>query len=278
MSIIAAILNILNVMFTLILDESGLNFLTALELVHFWEILQPATCMPNHCFCEPVVSGLIRQPINTWTNLAFILAAAGTTLVASLDLFGTTEKQDSINLMRSQWIYPATYAYTAALVGIGSMLYHGTMTFIGQVPDILGMYLLSTFMALYNLSRTLKLKGLTFFGLYILVNITLGTTSTIWPESRRAIFIGILLVILASELLARKRVSSQMSRKFLLAALTSLIIGCSAWLLDVNGMFCKPNNWFQLHSLWHIGMAAAIWFLYLYYRSEQPILNYLSEI
>jgi hypothetical protein len=215
------------------------------------------------------VSGLIRQPINTWTNLAFFLAAAMTTLVAALDL-SSRQKQVQINLMRSQWIYPATYAYTASLVGIGSMLYHGTMTFYGQVPDILGMYLLSTFIALYNLSRAFKLKGSIFFGLYVSVNLILGTISTVWPVYRRPIFIGILVVILASELLAWKMVGSRMSRKMLGAALASLFIGCSAWILDVNGLFCMPNSWLQLHSVWHVAMAAAIGFLYLYYRSEKP--------
>jgi hypothetical protein len=253
------------------IQSTGLTLPNSTDLARTWEALTPASCMPNHCFCEPVVSGLIRQPINTWTNLAFILAAAMTALVATLDLFGKSGNQVQTNLMRSQWIYPATYAYTATLVGIGSIFYHGTMAFYGQVLDILGMYLISTFMALYNLSRAFKLKGSTFFGFYVGINIILGYISTTKPELRRPIFIGILVVILASELLARKMVQSRMSRKMLGAALISLVIGCSAWVLDVNGFFCMPNSWLQLHSTWHIAMAAAIGFLYLYYRSERPI-------
>lgn len=270
MSIIAALLNFLTEISNLIAQSRGLTLPTAAELAHFWESLPPATCMPNHCFCEPVVSGLIRQPINTWSNLAFILAAAMVTLIALGDFWNGPYKQADTNLMRAQWIYPAIYVYTAALVGAGSMIYHGTMVFYGQVSDILGMYLLSTFMALYNLSRLTKMKGGVFFGLYVTVNLFLGAISTIWPAFRRPIFIGILAVILASELLARKRIAAQMSRKMLGAALISLCIGCIAWILDTNGIFCLPNSWLQLHSLWHIGMAAAIGFLYLYYRSERP--------
>ena len=268
MSIIAALVNFLSEISNLIAQSRGLTLPTAVELAHIWETLPPATCMPNRCFCEPVMSGLIRQPINTWSNLAFILAAAMITLIAAVDFWSGASKQDKANLMRTRWIYPATYAYAAALVGTGSMLYHGTMVFYGQVFDILGMYLLSTFMALYNLSRVTKMKGGVFFGLYVTVNLFLGAISTIWPVFRRPIFIGILVVILASELLARKMITAHLNRKMLLAALTSLTIGCIAWILDVNSIFCLPNSWFQLHSLWHIGMAAAIGFLYLYYRSE----------
>jgi hypothetical protein len=219
------------------------------------------------------VHGLIRQPVNTWTNLAFILAGALTLLVAISDLAAPSAKREDTNLMRSQWLYPAIYAYAAALIGLGSMFYHGTMIFYAQVADILGMYLLSTFMALYNLSRAFKLKGSTFFVSYVGINITLGVISTLWPVSRRPIFIGILALILLSELLARKMISSQMSTKMLVAAFASLVIGCTAWILDVNGIFCNPDSWMQMHSLWHTGMAGAIWFLYLYYRSEQPMLE-----
>ena len=273
MNFIYALMNFLSFLSGPLTWNQWLLLLIPAEATHLWETLPPASCMPNHCFCEPVVSGLIRQPINTWTNLAFILAGALVVIVALGDHSGNAALQRKTNPMRSQWIYPAIYAYTAALVGFGSMLYHGTMVFYGQVLDILGMYLISTFMALYNLARAYKLKSGTFFGLYAGINIILGILSTAWPVFRRPIFISILIIILVSELLARKMAKSQLSQKMLAAALISLIVGCSAWLLDVNSLFCIPNSWLQLHSIWHIAMAAAIGFLYLYYRSEEPIFH-----
>ena len=249
------------------------RFPSLVELPYLWELMKPATCMPDHCFCEPVVHGIIRQPVNTWSNLAFILAGALTVIVAMGDLASPPAKRDHTNLMRSHWIYPGVYAYAAALIGLGSLLYHASMVFTAQVADILGMYLLSTFMVLYNLSRACKLKGRAFFGLYVGINLVLSVISTAWPVSRRPIFIGILVLILISELLARKMTSSHLSIKMLLAALASLVIACVSWLLDINSIACLPDSWLQLHSLWHIGMASAIWFLYLYYRSEQPVLE-----
>jgi hypothetical protein len=249
------------------------RFPSLAELPYLWEIMKPATCMPDNCFCEPVVHGIIRQPINTWSNLAFILAGTLTMILAMGDLSNPSAKRENTNLMRSHWIYPGIYAYAAALIGLGSMFYHASMVFTAQVADILGMYLLSTFMALYNLSRVFKLKGWEFFGSYVGINIALGVISTAWPVSRRPIFVGILVLILISESLARKMAPSRMSMKMLLPAMAGLVIACVSWLLDTNGIFCSPGSWLQLHSLWHIGMAAAIWFLYLYYRSERPALR-----
>jgi len=240
---------------------------------NLWEALPPATCMPDHCFCEPVVHGLISQPVNTWSNLAFILAGVMTLTVAAGDFSVPLGKRDSANLMRSQRLYPFIYASAAILIGLGSLVYHASMVFYAQVADILGMYLLSTFMALYNLSRAFKLKGRTFFGAYLSVNLVLGIVSTVWPLSRRPIFVGILIIILLSELLVWKVAPSRKDMKMLLPAMVSLVIACISWLLDTNGIFCLPDSWIQLHSFWHIGMAAAIWFLYQYYRSEQPSLE-----
>jgi hypothetical protein len=90
--------------------------------------------------------------------------------------------------------------------------------------------------------------------------------------SRRPIFIGILVLILLSETLARRMVSSRLSMKMLLAVAASLVVACVSWLLDTTGVVCNSDSWLQLQSLWHVGMAAAIWFLHLYYRSEQPAL------
>jgi len=246
------------------------RFPSPAELPYLWELMKPASCMPDGCFCEPVVHEIIRQPVNTWSNLAFILAGALTMIVAKGDLSSPSAKWDHTNLMRSQWLYPGIYAYAATLIGLGSMLYHASMVFHAQVADILGMYLLSTFMMLYNLSRAFKLKGWAFFGSFVGINIALGIISTAWPVSRRSIFIAILVLILLSELLARRMVSAHLSLKVLVAALASLMVACASWLLDTNGIICMPDSWLQLHSLWHIGMAATIWFLYLYYRSERP--------
>ena len=47
-----------------------------------WRDMRPATCMPDRCFCEGVGAGVIRQPINTWSNLGFVTAGLVTLAVA----------------------------------------------------------------------------------------------------------------------------------------------------------------------------------------------------
>lgn len=270
MWLILPVLSIYSILSNPIIQGSAVSLLSSTKIANLWEGMQPATCMPDACFCEPVVSGLIRQPINTWSNLAFILVGFWAVVLGVMELSKAPINYPPKNLMSSHWIYPLTYGTTAVLVGVGSMFYHSSLIFYAQVLDILGMYLLASFMALYNLSRILKFNKRTFFSLYLGVNLALGYISSVYPVTRRPIFIAILVIILASELHARLKVPSGMNIKILAWAFISLGIGCSAWILDIKKAICLPDSWLQLHSLWHIGMAGAIGFIFLYYRSEKP--------
>jgi hypothetical protein len=247
------------------------------QIARFWESLTPATCMPDHCFCEPVQSAIIRQPINTITNLAFILAGV---LVIGIALYDwlLKPKERKTNLMRSHWIYSIIYGTAAILVGIGSMIYHSTMSFFGQNLDIMGMYLVAIFMALYNFSRVQKLSTKKFLFWYLLTNLLCFTVATIEPELRRPLFIGMLAAILTSDALVRFRNLPRANTKYYLASILSLAIGCTTWILDIQNIGCNPTGIIQLHSVWHIGMGSAIFFLYLYYRSETILHSSTSKI
>jgi hypothetical protein len=237
-------------------------------LPYAWSVLKPATCMPATCFCEPVGLGLIRQPVNTWSNLGFVIAGIMVFLFLVRDLTHPLPG-DNLNLMRSRQIYPVVYGITAILIGLSSMLYHSSLTFFGQVLDILTMYLLASFMLFYNLSRRFRMKSSTFFGWYAGVNILIGYISVALPETRRYIFIAILVGILLTEGIAILRRTSNLKMTYLWSAFTCLALACTAWILDITATLCMPHSWFQAHSIWHLGMAGAIWFIYLYYRSEE---------
>jgi len=247
--------------------RDGVDTVSAVLLGYSWEGWRPATCMPDRCFCERIRGGAIRQPVNTWSNLAFILTGLLVIVVATCDR-SRASPSDASNPMRTQFVYPAVYGIAAILVGVGSMWYHMSLAFAGQVVDVISMYLLTGFMLLYNLSRMHCLSPKTFVASYLVLNVVLGYLSIRWPASRRWIFLGLVFSTIVSEGLARRARGPKMNAAFLYAGFVSLGMACGAWILDITRAICSPTGWFQAHAMWHVLMAALIGFIYLYYRSE----------
>lgn len=239
-----------------------------------WSGMRPATCMPDRCFCEGVGAGIIRQPINTWSNLGFVLVGLMTLAVAVQD-FTLAPPVKHPNLMRRIWIYPVIYGAATILIGIGSMLYHTTLAFAWQTLDVTSIYLLASFMLLYNVSRLRQIMGSLFAGSYVLINAALAYLAIRWPHTRRYIFVVLALAVLVTEWLVHCKRRPRMRMVYLWAAIGSLAAAGLAWVADLAAMIglagvpCAPNGWLQGHALWHILMAALIGFVYCYFRSEE---------
>ncbi len=238
--------------------------------------------MPDACFCEAIGVGFIRQPIDTWSNLAFVLV--GLLILEDVWRPSTTRS----NLLAQRRTYGVVYAVAIILIGLGSWFYHASLTFVGQWFDVMGMYLLGTFMVLYNVARLRPVSSRAFAIGYVLFNITLGLSLIVVPELRRYLF-GILLVVtIALEIVSwqrRNRVSSTQREsltarrnpvsadlRYFIAALLIYVIAQIIWTLDLNHIVCDPYSVLQGHAVWHGLTALSAGLLYLYYRSEHVTL------
>jgi hypothetical protein len=199
--------------------------------------------------------------------LGFVLAGVAALAVAVHD-FALTHSKSRTNPMVTHWVYPVTYGAAGILIGIGSIVYHSSLSFFGQVVDVLAMYLLTSFMALYNVSRLHRMRGGIFFLVYLLANVAVGYASIRWPLLRRQIFIVLLLAVLVSEVVVHRKRQPKAEMAYFWAAIAGLVLACASWILDITRTICLPDSLLQAHALWHIFMAVAIGFAFFYYRSE----------
>ena len=195
--------------------------------------MTPATCLPDACFCEAVRTGLIAQPANTWSSLAFVLVGTWILARSPMKLYGAA----------------------TIVIGLGSAFYHASLTFVGQVADIFGMYLLVTFMLLFNVS-------LLFGPLYIALNLALLAAQIAFPQSRRYLFAAVIAAVLILEIRAHR-----IDRKWLYWALATMSAGFVLWTLDITHRLCDPQSLLQGHALWHVLGAVASWCVFRYYQS-----------
>jgi hypothetical protein len=154
---------------------------------------------------------------------------------------------------------------------LGTAFYHASLTFVGQTFDIMGMYLLATFIVLYNASRLTGMSPRWFVALYVLANAALVSLVVEVPSLRRYIFAVLLLTAVGIEVRAWKQ--GMAGRKALIVGVITLFaMGWGIWILDITGVLCSPDGLFQGHAVWHFAGAIASGMLYVYYRGE-PMSN-----
>ncbi len=229
----------------------------ALAASSAWASWRPATCLPDHCFCEGLRESLIRQPANTWSSLAFVAVALwvaarlGRRVRAGQAVFGGAET--------------GLFLGALVLVGLGSAFYHASLTFIGQVFDVSGMYLIATFILLHRLGPRLGAPPGLSVAVFVLANGVLMAVQVSAPSLRRIVF-GVLLV---SATTVEWR-CSRAGRSWLAAAALLMALAFAIWFVDLRRLMCDPQSLIQGHAAWHLLGALAAACLYRSYEAEAP--------
>ncbi|MBY0582141.1 MAG: ceramidase [Sphingomonas sp.] len=240
---------------------SALGILVLLMLLGpDWTRYVPATCTSTRCFCElPRFGALIVQPANSWSSYGYVFAGFLMIVLASA--------RDWASAMPR--IAAIVFGLTAISVGLGSVLLHATLTLWGQFYDVLGMYLVASFMLVSALSRWLRIPDRTAIIGYVLVCGALTSVLIVEPEVRRWLFaVELLLAIVIEMGFARPRRIDVQVRYYLLGILTKAV-AFAIWNLDQHGIVCAPTSMIQGHAVWHLLGATAIFLTFNYYRSER---------
>ena len=225
-----------------------------------WSSWQPATCLSvEGCFCEAQRAGSVVQPVNAWSSLSFTLAGF---------LVAARTWQRKAALRTGNPGKGLLYAVAMVVIGLGSAFYHASLTFIGQFFDVLGMYLLVSFLVLVDVQRLGWSRPRWFGWLYIGFNLTLAASLVWLPEARRLLFLGLILLVLVLELLLRLQKRLQREAKYLLLALGAFGLAFVVWNLDNARLWCEPTSILQGHALWHLLGALAGWWMWQYVENE----------
>ena len=227
--------------------------------------VRPASCMPDACFCEAIRNHGIMQPANAWSSLAFVI-------VAATILFRWTRNRHIARHANYQFLLVSTLL----VVGFGSAFFHATLSFNGQFVDVLGMYLIATFVLLYGIARLKSLSSRLLVAAFLLANAVLAAILYWAPLYRRVIFGVLIIAALVVEVWISRRLPRQNSSRSLKSAVVLLAIGFAIWILDYTRFVCRPDSWIQGHAIWHVLGALSAWFLFLYYENQARIMDQSS--
>lgn len=233
------------------------------------ELRQPA-------YAERVfLDDFFRTQANTWSNLAYFLVGFYALALGCHDrrrnppvAGGYLVNTPSMSLL---------FGFTCCYLGLGSGLFHASLTRWGQQLDVAAMYApLVVFIAI-NIGRwvpRVKTGGHrgSFSTWPILIGLVLVVSFLLyhykWSMRSGVVLPALLLTVGAFAWLDRLRPRRQMALRWLGLSTVALVAARLCWQLDVAGKFSGPDAWLQGHALWHLLTGFSLASMYLFYRSE----------
>lgn len=201
-------------------------------------------------FCEEALCAWVREPANTWSNLAFVVVA--------IAMYWATRAADR---------HLRPIAHITLITGIGSALYHASGTAWGELLDYTGMHLGGAFMLSVCIQRWTGLRGVRarvlFWGLFA----TAIIPGIVAPTLLRAVFAldGTLCSLLEGALFFTRARARRY--RWLLLTWAFFLPAMVLWTLDEQRVWCDPQrHWISGHALWHVLNAIGFYAAFLYYR------------
>jgi Ceramidase len=219
-------------------------------------------------FCE-AAAGRIRQPVNTFSNLGFVVA--GLAIAARAGRPGGLGEGTMARLP----VLATAYACLVVLLGPASMAMHATETAVGGHLDMLSMYLVASFAVAYAAMRVWR-RGPGFMAaVFALCLAGCGVVEVVGGEIPVVMHAGNLAfgVLLVTALVLERRLlgrgETRLDRRWILAAVGSLLVAFVVWNTAKDGSsLCWPGSVYQGHGLWHLLCAVSAYCLFRFYASE----------
>ena len=201
--------------------------------------------------CEHIGRGLLAQPANTLSSLAYVLSGV-------MLLWRALAGRPSARLA------PVVYAVTVIGVGIGSAAFHGPMPAWGRFAHDLSIAAVLVFVIGYDVAFTRRATvsaGLAVFGG---LAGACAVVLALWPDTGNALDAVLIAGAVVAEIRAYRSDAGRApadGRVWIVAAGVLTIGAILNALGRTDAPLCEPETPVQLHAVWHV-LTAFVLFLY----------------
>ena len=215
-------------------------------------------------FCEAPHDGWIRQPVNSLSNVGFV--------VAGLLIARRASRASSVERVMSQTV-ATFYACVVVLLGPASAAMHATQSEWGGHLDMLSMYLIAGFAASWAWVRWTG-RGTTAFVVAYVTCVAACELVGLWSDPVPVVHyagnlaFGVFLLAAAMlETMLWRRGDTDLVFRHGVVALVAMLVAFAIWVLS-NAGWCDPTSIWQGHAAWHLLCAVAAYWLFRLYDSE----------
>ena len=218
----------------------------AAALVCPWDGWDPGTVS----FCEERLCAWVVEPSNTASSLAYVLVGAWL-------LVGAARLRDPRLV---------TLALAEIAIGLGSVAFHGTGTFVGELFDQAGMFMLSALLVSFAAARAYAWTPLTTALVYV-ASVVASTGALLVVRPLGIPWFAVQLAAgLAWELVHYRRSDRPADFANLKLGLGLFLVSFAIWTGDISRVLCVPTNHLVTgHAIWHVLNTACIERLYRFY-------------
>lgn len=244
---------------------------------NIWEGWRGSGELREPHYSERVVpEAVFRTQANTWSNLAYVLAGIYVVLLSGRD-WGRPVSGGGGYLLRTPGL-GLLFGVACCYLGVGSGLFHASLTRWGQQLDVASMYSPLVVLLALNVGRWMPVLPLgrggrrapTWPWLAMLAVVASALLYVYkWEMSSKRVLPGLILAVLCFTVLDFFRKSTRCNRLWLPASFGCLVLAVVCRQTDVAGHFSGPDTWLQGHAFWHLFTAGSLACMYLYYRSER---------
>lgn len=228
--------------------------------------------------CElQFINGVIRQPMSTFTNIFFLFFGVDMISKAVVDY---RINKGHHNMLIANFQYSLMFGMCMLVLFVGSTLYHASVVHIFAQMDMGGIFACALFPLLFTLHKLYVARfynNKPYFSLMGSVMVVVlfflfqgFLTSYYWQDESVYYIIPILYFLLIGSTSYYNLYyvqKSEHNKLFFSIMCTSIAI----FLYFCDWYYCDEMSYFQPHALWHIFSAFAMYYFYLFLRSEHNV-------
>ena len=199
--------------------------------------------------CERIGQGLLAQPANTLSSLAYVVAGV---LLLRRSLTG----RSGVRMM------PMVYAVAVIGVGIGSAAFHGPMPAWGRFAHDLSIAAVLAFVIGYDVALARGASANAGLAMFVGITGSCAVVLAVAPDAGNALDAVLIAGAVVAEIGASRSAAGRATADGRLWIVIVGVVTIGA-LLNAAGRtdapLCEPGSPVQLHAVWHVLTAFVLW-------------------
>ncbi|MFT5070400.1 MAG: hypothetical protein ACI8V8_000359 [Chitinophagales bacterium] len=231
-------------------------------------------------FCERTdMLKIVRQPINTFTNFGYLVNAIFFLGKGISD----SKKHRAFNLITANPFYSWVLGFVSLYTFACSTFFHSSLIEFASNLDFSAVYSISLFPLMYFTHRfILLLRGKpsnvkhpkeTTWLVIAFTLVYLILTFAVPMNYVHPIVVGFIVSTGILGYILERKDPNKTVKAYLLFMVIFITAAMVFFKMDIAKIGCNPDSFIQPHSLWHILNGFAVFYFYMYIRSE----NYIPE-